>query len=177
MNVAAALTVVASLGGDLDRASAALQASEAVPGRMHIPDPTAAPLVIDDTYNSNPRSLELSLRAAARLAEARGGRLVAVLGDMLELGARSQLEHTTVVSLVASLEARALVVVGPLMHAATETAGGTLKRVALTQVETSRDAAAPALAAARPEDVVLVKGSRGLRMELALDELTRGGRS
>lgn len=177
MNVAAALTVVASLGSDLDRASAALQASEAVPGRMHIPDPTAAPLVIDDTYNSNPRSLELSLRAAARLAEARGGRLVAVLGDMLELGARSQLEHTTVVSLVASLEARALVVVGPLMHAATETAGGTLKRVALTQVETSRDAAAPALAAARPEDVVLVKGSRGLRMELALDELTRGGRS
>ncbi|NOY89684.1 MAG: hypothetical protein GXP55_00645, partial [Deltaproteobacteria bacterium] len=89
---------------------------------------------------------------------------------------RSHREHALVVSLTVSLEARALVAVGPRMGAALDGAGD-LRRLQAIRVESAAEAAAPALEWARPEDVILVKGSRGLRMERALDALSSGASS
>src|SRR5690606_22429384 len=53
-------------------------------------------IVVDDSYNSNPASVRHAIRTGEELAQASGGRLWLVLGDMLELGALSAREHRAI---------------------------------------------------------------------------------
>jgi UDP-N-acetylmuramoyl-tripeptide--D-alanyl-D-alanine ligase len=143
--------------------------------------------ILDDSYNSNPAAMERAIELLSE-TEPRGRRILAA-GDMLELGPAAARAHTRIGTLAARAGIDLLVAVGPLsrkMAAAAERPrparvaaaagrrrGATPARVAaapgsVTQVrhfDTSEEAAAFLASEARPGDLVLVKGSRGIRME------------
>ncbi len=125
--------------------------------------------VFDDSYNSNPaameRTIELLRHAAPR------GRRILVSGDMLELGPYERRAHTRLGEQVAAAGIEMLVAVGPLSRRATDAAG----RISGTEThhfESSGEAAAFVASAARAGDLVLVKGSRGMKMERVVEALT-----
>lgn len=146
----------------------ALGAVAAVPGRM-CPSPTpAGTLVLDDSYNSNPRSALAALATAAEVLARRRAtthpqaRLLLVLGDMLELGPLAPAAHDELLAAAEATEAADLLLIGPELAAAVS------RRPPATPCRTfpSSEAAAGELAAlVRPGDIVLVKGSRGIRTE------------
>jgi UDP-N-acetylmuramoyl-tripeptide--D-alanyl-D-alanine ligase len=126
-------------------------------------------LVINDAYNASPASVRAAL---ATLLESRtGGEAVAVLGDMLELGEGSAEAHRQVGAHAAALGVDRLLGVGPLSE---HTVAGA-RAAGLRRAESCRTTAEAALVLAetlRPEDVVLVKGSRGMHMEEIVRQLT-----
>lgn len=95
LDALAALGVVVALHGP-DRIAAAtsgMRQLKPLPGRLRPVRGAQGSLVIDDTYNANPASMLASLGTLAEVARLRGGRSIAVLGDMAELGAHAQAEH------------------------------------------------------------------------------------
>jgi UDP-N-acetylmuramoyl-tripeptide--D-alanyl-D-alanine ligase len=164
-NLLAAATAAAALGVPLAAAGSRVSAVEAVPGRL-APRRAGDVTVLDDSYNANPASLRASL---AVLAELPGSRW-AVLGDMLELGPRSAEFHRDAGR--AALFLDGLVTVGSL---AREIGLGAIEAgLDPGRVLTARDGREAARTLAprlRPGAVVLVKGSRGARLETAVAEL------
>ena len=88
---------------------------------------------------------------------------IAVIGDMLELGDHADAAHREIGELARELHV-GVVALGPLAAAVAECAGGEL-------ATDPADAAARALARTRPGDWILLKASRGMRLERVLDEL------
>ena len=126
-------------------------------------------LVIDETYNSSPRALACAIAA---LAEEEGGRHVAVVGDMLELGPQAEAFHREIGRDVAARKFGLVVGVGPLgciiVDAARE-AG-----MAEASLLFFADAAAAGRELAthlRENDVVLFKASRGTGLEKAIESV------
>lgn len=171
-NIAAALCVTATLtdAAGLRRAAEALGRVPAVPGRLVLVTRADGTRVLDDTYNASPRAVRAALDAARELAEAHGARLVVALGDMLELGDHGEREHRRAGELVADAKAAALVAVGPLSRFTAEEAAR--RGVSVTTAKDSGEGAAALRAVVRAGDVVLVKGSRGMRMERCVAALT-----
>jgi UDP-N-acetylmuramoyl-tripeptide--D-alanyl-D-alanine ligase len=127
--------------------------------------------VIDDTYNSNPRSIRAALAAAREVADGLGARLVIALGDMLELGEMSATAHQEAIRDVMLSHPAAFVAVGPLMNSACAVVS---RDADTTEVLTAPDSVAAAGITAgllRPGDVLLVKGSRGIAMERVIEKL------
>ncbi len=123
-------------------------------------------LLINDAYNANPLSMAAALE---HLAERAGGRrLVAVLGDMAELGPAATAYHREVGAVAARVGVQALVAIGPLARA--YVAGGTT--IAETRwAPGAEEGLAAARNVLRPGDCVLVKGSRSMRLETLADAL------
>lgn len=165
-NAAAALALALVLRGPdaLDAATAALETLRAPAGRMDLTTGAFGILLLDDTYNASPRAMENALEAAADLARGSGGRLVVVLGDMLELGALETELHARVGETVARLGASFFVACGARMRAAAEDARE-LGADLVLEIDDAVDAIEPVRTFVREHDVVLVKGSRGMRME------------
>jgi UDP-N-acetylmuramoyl-tripeptide--D-alanyl-D-alanine ligase len=123
--------------------------------------------LIDDCYNANPMSMRAALEDLAATAERLGSeRRVAVLGDMLELGPRERAFHAEVGEQAARLSIDLLVTVGPLAAAMADSFGGEAHAVA-----DAREAAALVQELLEPGDLVLVKGSRGIGLELVCQSL------
>ncbi len=127
--------------------------------------------VIDDTYNSNPRSIRAALAAAREVADGLGARLVIAMGDMLELGALSLDAHVASVRDVMRAQAAAFVAVGPEMRAAVATIARSAPAANIITVPDSVAAGTLIASIVRPGDVLLLKGSRGMAMERILDSL------
>ena len=143
----------------------------AEPGRLTPLELPGQVLVLDDTYNSNPASLQSSVATAVELRQLRGGRLVLVLGEMRELGRDSAELHRQAGDTIADCGAELVVGVnGDARHlvAAMQRSG----RDCLF-AEDARAAARELLPKIRARDVVLVKASRGVRAELVVSELVR----
>ena len=124
-------------------------------------------LILDDTYNASPQST----LAALNLLEELDGRRVAVLGEMLELGQYETRGHE-MVGVRAAEVVDELVTVGTrakMIAAAAARAG--LSAQWITHLENSEAAIAFLDSRLRPEDVVLVKGSRGVNMDLIVAAL------
>src|SRR2546425_470042 len=124
--------------------------------------------ILDDTYNANPVSVRAALDAVA--ARRGAGRLVAVLGDMLELGGIADEAHREIGRAVVAAGADELVGVGRLALFAVEAA----REAGLAQARhatTFEDTVAHLLKRLVPGDTVLVKGSRGMRLERVVDAL------
>jgi UDP-N-acetylmuramoyl-tripeptide--D-alanyl-D-alanine ligase len=156
----------------------ALGTVSAAPHRM---TPIALPsglLVIDDAYNASPSAVVAALETAAALAASRGGGVVAVLGDMFELGREAESLHAQVGREAVRIGAKALVACGGLMthagKAAINESGALGRRIRTVLLRDPAAAAACAAELASPSDVVLVKGSRGMRMERVVEALVGG---
>lgn len=183
MNAAAALGVVMALGREkkLERALGAIAAVEPVPGRL-FPLPGPGPsLLLDDTYNCNPGSALASLFTARQLARARGGRAIAVLGDMAELGELSRAEHERVGREAMRLGMALFIACGSRMKDAADAASRELQSsnpagpAAVLHFDDPLQAAGPARDRIGSGDVVLVKGSRSMAMERVLEQIRSTG--
>lgn len=117
-NLAGALAAALSLlprpatPSEIDGALAALAGVEASPGRLRPLPGARGELLIDDSYNSNPRSAAASLEAARETAASRGARLVLVLGDMLELGPLASEAHDALLENADALDPGQLILIG-----------------------------------------------------------------
>lgn len=124
--------------------------------------------ILDDTYNANPASVRAALETA--VAHRGPGRLVVVLGDMLELGAAADEAHREAGRQVAASGAAEFVGMGPHARLAVE-AAREAGIGATHHTTTFEDTVAHLLKRVAPGDLVLVKGSRGMRMERVADAL------
>ena len=160
INAAAAAAICLAAGLDLATVGKRLAtATAASPMRMARTQRPDGVLIIDDTYNANPESVAAALRAAVALREG-GRRVVAVLGEMLELGEESADRHQEIGQLATELGLDLVVAVGPGAAAIADGAGPDAVRAPDTD-----EAAEVVSAWLRPGDVVLVKASRGARLE------------
>jgi len=121
--------------------------------------------VLDETYNSNPKAMERTLETLSILP---ARRKVVVSGDMLELGPDGLPAHERLGKQVAGAGAALFVAVGPLSRLAAEsaTAAGLREVRHFEDSSAAAEFVAPALA---DGDLVLVKGSRGMKMERIVD--------
>lgn len=171
LNAAAALLAADSAGVDLHEASEGIARAELPPMRMQ---KVALPLgtALLDTYNASPDSTVAAIKTFDELPL--GGRRLAVLGEMLELGEFSESGHRMVGrALAESRIDRALLVGEPMTHALDEArrAGFPDDRIDhvyvidLNQIKSF-------VASMQDGDTVLIKGSRALGLERALEGLT-----
>lgn len=138
-------------------------------GRMKILGGVKQTTLIDDTYNSSPLAAEEALSALGGLV--RTGKKIAVLGDMLELGKHSVAEHKKLGSRAAAI-ADVLVTVGLRARGIAEGAlDAGLNEGKIFQFDEAREAGAFLENILAPGDVVLVKGSQGVRMERFVEEV------
>ena len=146
-----------------------LEAARAHARRLQILDAPHGVTVVDDCYNANPASMSAALRTVQELAAAEG-RAVAVLGDMLELGAAEVHEHTQM-GVAASDHVALLALFGPRMkHAFTQAQKKLGAKV--RHFEDVGELVAWLQQELHPNDYVLVKGSRGMRLERVVEALT-----
>ena len=127
--------------------------------------------MLDDCYNANPGSMAAALTTLAASA-AGSGRTFAVLGDMLELGPEAERAHRELGRQVAALGYAGLVAVGA--HAAQTAEGATAAGFKAERLRVTEDPAVAAAAIAewsKPGDWLLVKASRGLRLERVIEAL------
>ena len=169
-NLLAGLAAARALDVPLEEAASGL--ASLLPGR-HRGERISLPgdiLLIDETYNSNPRALICALDA---LADEDEGRRVAVVGDMLELGPQTSDLHREVGRHAATLDLGLFVGVGPLGGEIVD--GAREAGMAEARLATCAAAAAGTLLERRlvEGDVVLVKGSRGVGLDETVEWLKR----
>ncbi len=163
LNAVAALAVGASEGVPLDQGAEALE-QVAVDHRLQELPIAGGYSIVDDAYNASPESMIAAFEALAE--SPRRGRLLAVLGQMGELGALSEESHRRVGRRAAEVFDAVCVVDGDLAQIMAESAGAELvtdKRAAVDWVRRN----------AREGDRVLIKGSHGVRLDEVVRELTQ----
>lgn len=166
LNAAAAACAAIALGCSDQEIVRGLAAVRPVGRRLRLERLPGGALLVDDCYNANPLSMGAALRTLAELARAEGGRPLAVLGDMLELGPGEAELHRGVGADAAGVPVARLFGFGPRSR---ETlAGAVAAGLPPDRTFQTEDVAALTEAvrgAAAPGDVLLVKGSRGMRLE------------
>ncbi len=162
-NALAAAAAGLALGMSLDEVSLGLERAKSSPWRMEVTE-RGGVVTVNDAYNANPTSVAAALGTCAEMVPP-GGRLLAVLGYMAELGDLERLEHERAGALAAQ-SAHRLVVVGeraaPMANGA-RLAG--LGDVVLVPQAAGIDGVLEALGDLRAGDVVLVKASRVAALE------------
>ena len=172
-NLLAAATAAHAAGAGPADIAASLNAQGAVSRyRMERTDRADGVTIINDAYNANPESMRAALRTLAELGEGGSRRTWAVLGEMLELGEDSVLEHDAVGRVAVRLNISRLVVVGAparAMHvgAVMEGSWGD-ESMFVPDTEAAYAVLARELA---PGDVVLVKSSNGAGLRFLGDRL------
>jgi UDP-N-acetylmuramoyl-tripeptide--D-alanyl-D-alanine ligase len=165
-NALAALAVGWAAGVDPDEAVEVLNGFKGVPMRFEVKEKDGVTFIVD-AYNANPASVREALTELVRF---RRGRVIAALGDMLELGIGSEDEHRELGRWMAEFCAvDVFVAVGPGMKAASEVFKAESTGSSIFNASDSLEAASILKGVVRPGDTVLVKGSRGLKMERSVD--------
>jgi UDP-N-acetylmuramoyl-tripeptide--D-alanyl-D-alanine ligase len=126
-------------------------------------------LIINDAYNSNPESLKSALVFLSDIGIA--GKRIAILGDMLELGERSHALHLKAGQAIPT-NINLLITVGTHSGSIADGAEGIVESI--ISCDTPKQAAQQLTKYARPGDAVLIKGSRGVKLEQVLEELMGG---
>ncbi|GBE06218.1 MAG TPA: UDP-N-acetylmuramoyl-tripeptide--D-alanyl-D-alanine ligase [Nitrospirae bacterium] len=175
-NALAASAVCISLGMTVEEIESALKDYRAFPMRFEVMKVDQITL-INDSYNANPSSAVESVRELVRMG--RGARTVAVMGDMLEMGAFSEKAHRSLGKTVIDMGVDVFVAVGEMMALAAEEAGkprdrGAKVRHATYEFRTTEEAGRNIAGIIKAGDVVLVKGSRSMSMEKIIEEMTGG---
>ncbi|MEW5798902.1 MAG: UDP-N-acetylmuramoyl-tripeptide--D-alanyl-D-alanine ligase [Bacteroidota bacterium] len=123
-------------------------------------------VILNDTYNSNPDSVIVALRTLKSFTTS--GKKIVVLGDMRELGDASKREHTNIGVVASEMKFDALFTFGPFSKYTCEAFG----HLSARHFESKDVLSAELKKLLQPGDVVLVKGSRGMKMEEVVQRLT-----
>lgn len=138
-------------------------------GRLNLIDGKNGSCILDDTYNASPISTIAALNVLENL---RAKRKIAVLGDMLELGDQTESGHREIGGKIFSLNADIFVAVGRRMHyAVSQLIELGFSNGKILQFDDPETAAAAVAKIVREGDLILVKGSQGMRMEKIVEKL------
>jgi UDP-N-acetylmuramoyl-tripeptide--D-alanyl-D-alanine ligase len=166
-NGLAAAAVGVEAGLDLEEIATGLARGWSAPHRTSLVQ-AGGVLLLDDTYNASPASMAAALGLLASLP----GRRIAVLGEMLELGEEHAAGHRAVGRAAADAGLDLLLVVGapaaPIAHAARSRGMDPARIVRVRDRDGAIDVLRPRLV---PGDVVLLKASRGIALDLLVDRL------
>jgi len=173
MNSLAVLAAASLMGADLARAALALAQQAPAAGRgtrLTIEPPGGPALVIDESYNANPTSMRAALAVLGQAPLGPGGRRVAVLGDMLELGPTGEDLHRGLIDAIRDNGIDLVYCAGELMAALWDALpsarrGGYAKTAAELEPQV--------VAAVRAGDAIMVKASAGTRMGTIVKALVR----
>ncbi|MBW1709182.1 MAG: UDP-N-acetylmuramoyl-tripeptide--D-alanyl-D-alanine ligase [Deltaproteobacteria bacterium] len=169
-NALAAAAISLSLGLTPVQIRDALAGMKPFPGRLELKKMPGPIYLLDDTYNSNPVSVKAALTVLASLKGQ--GRMIAVLGDMLELGSAGEAAHARIGQEAAEMGLDLLAGVGPLaeiMIRSAEKCGLSPNR--LKHFEDQEQATGWLKSRLRPLDRLLIKGSRGMHLEKIVKRL------
>ena len=167
LDITAALGAVSAVGGNLDKAVQNLTDIEPVGGRgqkINLTYREQKITVIDDAYNANPSSMDMSIRVLGNAA----GRKIAVLGDMLELGDLSDRFHLQVAKTLTENRIDKVFTIGEKMAKMFETLPAAMQGKSCTGIDELFAALAQEI---RTGDTVLLKGSHSMNLSAILDRL------
>ena len=170
-NALAAAAIALSLDISEDRIQEGLSQFEGVKGRFKVMPLADGSVLIDDTYNSNPSSLRLSLESLKALAP-QGRKVIVGLGEMLELGGETEAGHVEAGEMVAEAGADWLVALGE--HAPEMIRGALDKgfpRKRAIRVEDHKEMGTKILELMKPGDLVFLKASRRIGLERVAETL------
>ena len=167
-NAALAIALAAELGLSREELDQGLQCCRPASMRMEM-QTLGGVRIINDAYNSNPDSLLAALETMGSFPV--GGKRIAVLGDMAELGQASESAHVEAGQLAARLGLNGRVTVGQWADTTVRAAqeAGLANVAAFDDVKVAGQALAKKL---EPGDVVLIKGSRAAKMERIIEALS-----
>lgn len=167
--VLAAAGVAVALRMNLVEIAGTLENWRPLPGRLSLLRGRQNVSILDDTYNASPASTRAALQV---MEEMQAPRKVAVLGDMLELGPEMALEHARLAEDIKKADIHLLVLVGKHMrnlHEELLRLGYARKQILWLPDPLSTVEAL--LQLIRPEDLILIKGSQALRLEMVVEQL------
>ena len=171
LNLLAAAAVAIELGVPLPAIADRAASMAPAPHRGELLRLPGGITLIDDSYNSSPAALKRSLETVH--AATGSARKIAVLGEMLELGAHAERLHQECGRAAADAGLSLLIAVGGdgAQWLADSARRAGMAESAVLFVPTSNEASEIALRKVRPGDLILVKGSRGIRTDLVVDRL------
>ncbi|MDP6987336.1 MAG: UDP-N-acetylmuramoyl-tripeptide--D-alanyl-D-alanine ligase [Phycisphaerales bacterium] len=177
LNALASLLAARAVGIDDERIAAGLASVTPPPHRMAT-RLVGGICVIDDAWNANPESMHAVLDTVPEL-DLGAGRLVVILGDMLELGKESSTQHQRLAGVLERLSERVsvsvLILVGPEMTPLADVLPSRLCHTEIRHELHSDEACMDRIAAGlTPGDTVLLKASRGIGLERVIDRLESG---
>jgi UDP-N-acetylmuramoyl-tripeptide--D-alanyl-D-alanine ligase len=173
MNSLAVLAAAELAGADLALAALALAELKAVSGRgapIDLDLPGGQAMVIDESYNANPASVDAALALLGQAPVGPQGRRIAVLGDMLELGAKGKALHRGLAAPVVTNAVDLVFCCGPLMHSLWQALPASRRGGYAGDSAALEAQLVPAI---RAGDVIMVKGSLGSRMGPIVKALQR----
>jgi UDP-N-acetylmuramyl pentapeptide synthase len=165
---AAAAAVGLRFGINLVSASESLKNYSQPPGRLRLIEGIKNTKIIDDTYNSAPDSAFAALETLKNFAR---GRKMAVLGDMAELGSKTESGHRDVALKIMENNIDVVFLIGPKSKFTQDELAKRKFSGRVFWLETSDEARSAVAAALLPHDTVLVKGSQAMRMEKIVKEI------
>ena len=167
-NALAAAAVGLQFDVPIEKIKTALESVDFIEHRMDVVEVNDL-VILDDVYNANPGSCRAALATAADMQIAAGGRRIAVLADMLELGEDARIEHLKLAEAVKESSVDALFLYGSLTEATAARAGELGMPVRHFSDQTAL--AAELKSYITKGDLVLIKGSRSMHMEHIVDAL------
>lgn len=168
----AAAAVGISYGLNLVDIAERLRVYAPPPSRMHLLPGVKFTTIIDDSYNSSPLAALLAVKILAEIPMMPGSRRIAVLGDMLELGAYTNEAHQELGQAVAKSCLDFLITVGERARIIAEAAGRVgLADDKIARFDRSLEAGRFLQEKMRSGDLILIKGSQGVRMEKIVKEV------
>ncbi|MCV0397843.1 MAG: UDP-N-acetylmuramoylalanyl-D-glutamyl-2,6-diaminopimelate--D-alanyl-D-alanine ligase [Rhizobiaceae bacterium] len=170
-NAIAALAAVHLSGGDVEAAAASLATFQAEKGRGKrylLGHEGAQITLIDESYNANPASMRAAIEVLSTTPVAEGGRRIAVLGDMLELGEHARSLHAGLAKALPGSGIDLLLLGGPEMKALAEAAP---KEIAAEHREDLNAIRKLVLETVRPGDAVMVKSSKSVGFSSIVEAL------
>lgn len=177
MNTLSVLLAVKLAGGDLKKACEGLSKVDPMPGRgfceyIDIGDSKNPVTLIDESYNASPEAMKAAFKVLALIDPGRGGRRIAILGDMYELGDKAAQMHKDLALPLQAANVQLVYTSGPLMKNLYDALPEDKKGVHEDDTKKLGQIVPDVL---MPGDVVMVKGSRGggekPRMQLVVEAL------
>lgn len=173
LNSLSVLLAVKMAGGDIHKAAKAMERMEPLEGRgkretIDSGDATNPITLIDESYNASPVAMNAAFRVLAMIDPGRGGRRIAVLGDMLELGKQSRQMHENLSMPLKAAGVDLLYTCGQNMKALYDAMPAANQGA---HRDTSAELAEIVPDALVPGDVVLVKGSLGSKMKTVVEAM------
>ncbi len=173
MNSIAALTAIKLAGGDIKKASEAMSKLEVPIGRgrreyLDLGNANNPVTLIDESYNASPISMTAAFKVLALIDPGRGGRRIAVLGDMLELGKRAPQHHADLALPLRAANIDLVYTCGTLMKTLHEALPNDNKGA---HCDVSDELAEIVTDVLVPGDVVMVKGSFGSQMNVVVEAM------
>ena len=172
-SAAAAASVGLFFNLNLVDISEALKDYYSLPGRTNLIKGIKQTWIIDDTYNASPLSTESSLEILNELGlkSLNQARKIAVLGDMMELGVKTESGHRTVGKKAAEIADLIFTVGSRARFIADEAKQNGFSKDKILEFSKAEDAGLPLQQEMQKADIILIKGSRSMRMEKIIKEI------